>query len=791
MEINYIGEHLFAGSVGRTAISLSFILAVVSTLFYTLKSFYKENNTLLKVARSAYLVHSGFLLVAMSALYYLIFNHCFEYSYITQYSSKELPFAYLLSSLWAGQEGSFLIWAIFQALLGIVLLCRAKDWEPETLAVVSLSQVFLILMMLGWNLGGINIGTDPFLLIRNAPGTANDPIFQRPDYVNLIIDGQGLNPLLENIWMAIHPPLLFLGYAALLIPFAYAVAGLWKKNHTDWRTPALPWLNFAGLSLGIGIILGGAWAYVSLTFGGFWAWDPVENASLVPWLFVIATLHVLMISRKRAQNMVWVYLFACLSYVLVLYSSYLTRSGVLKDSSAHAFGDEGKALALVIYNLVFFAGSMLLLILRHPRTPDKSKENVTSREFWVFIGSIILVLSAFQVIVTTSIPVLNKILGSNMAPPTDAIAYYNAWQLPFAILIALLVGFSHHQKYGSSPFPEFLIKALPSLVIALVVSVLFVFIYPFSNPLHYIFLFFLIFMLSSVINSLLKRKKKQKNLGALTAHLGLSLFMLGILITFSSVKIISTMGGAVNKADERTQNQVLVKGDTVDMKPYKAIYQDRKENGKWLHYTVGFYKESADGKLDHKFNLYPSINRNNRMGNVYEPDTRHLLSKDIYGYITYAQNIGFDDIAGYSLKLQPEISPKDSVDVDNAVIYLDSIATDMSQAQMNNYFLEAFLRVRDSAAMENIHLTYRLNGQNLSRINDTVANHNWILRFNGMTESMDKLQLGIYQPGKDYIVMKVMIFPFIGLLWIGTVILFLGLMITLSRRLKRKTLHEK
>ncbi|MHC1708155.1 MAG: cytochrome c biogenesis protein CcsA [Bacteroidales bacterium] len=790
MEINYIGEHLLPGILGRLVISFSFLFVLASGVFYTLYSFRKDKSAFLKIGRISYLAHSGLLVLAMLVLYYLIFNHAFEYSYVTQYSSKELPFTYLISSLWAGQEGSFLIWAFFQAFLGLILLFRAKDWEPETIAVVSLSQAFLILMILGWNIGGIHIGTDPFVLLRETPSAAKDPLFQRPDYLNLIIDGQGLNPLLENIWMAIHPPLLFLGYAALLIPFAYAIAGLWKNNHTDWRSPALPWLNFAGLSLGVGIILGGAWAYVSLTFGGFWAWDPVENASLVPWLFIIATLHVLLIARKRAQNMVWVYLFAILSYFFVLYASYLTRSGVLKDSSAHAFGDEGKAVALVIYNLVFLIGGILLLIFKHPKTEDKSKENLTSREFWVFIGSLVLVLSAFQIIVTTSIPVINKIFGTALAPPTDSISFYNAWQLPYAILIALLVGLTHFQKYGSSPYPDFLKKAVPSLVISFAITVLFIFIYPFKNSLHYLFLFFLVFMLSSTINSLIKRKKKQKNLGALITHLGLALFMMGILITFSSVKIISSAGDGV-VTDERTQNKVMVKGDTVSMDTYQVIYHQREEKGKWLYFTLSFYNEDKNGNLKHQFDIKPAINRNSRMGNVYEPATRHLFSRDIYGYITFAQNIGLDDISGYSLKLQPEISLKDSVEVDQTIFYLDSIASDMSEAQLQIAKLEAFLTAKDTNGIKKIHLNYLVNGARLDRNTDTLQAQNWILRFNGIAPEMNRIQLGIYEPGKDYIVMKVMVFPFIGLMWAGAVILFVGLLVSLIKRLKARKSDQK
>ncbi|MCX6269709.1 MAG: cytochrome c biogenesis protein CcsA [Bacteroidetes bacterium] len=789
MEINYIGEHLLAGAIGRWSIGLSFVTALAATLIYILVSVKTDPGRLKVLARALYIAHLGLLVVAFAALYYLIFNHVFAYNYVLEYSSKELPLAFLISSLWAGQEGSFMLWALFQALLGVIILKKARNWEAPILTVVSLSQVFLLLMVLGWKVFGITLGTDPFILIRKMPSSIGNSFFNDPAYLQQIADGQGLNPLLENIWMAIHPPLLFLGYAAVLIPFGYAVAGLWKRDHKGWRTPALPWINFAALSLGVGIILGAAWAYVALTFGGFWSWDPVENASLVPWLFTIATMHVLLISRKKPQNLFWTYLFAILSYVFVLYASYLTRSGVLKDSSAHAFGDEGKAIPLVIFTLTFLVTGLILLILRHPKTTDKVKENLHSKDFWIFIGSLILMLSSFQIILTTSIPVVNKIFGTNLAPPTDSISYYNSWQLPYGILIALLIGLTQYMKYGEKAGTGYLRRSVPALITAAVVSILFIFVFPFKNILHYFFLFFIVFMLYSSLEALLKREKKQRNPGALITHFGLSVFLFGVLVTFSHTKVITGKASApASGMGNMAENQVLIKNDTVDMGPYKVIYKDRKEDGKWLFYTLDFYSQTPDGRLEKRFTLNPSINRNEKMGYVYEPDTRHQFSKDIFGYITFAQNLKNEDIKGYIKTSDKELGLHDSLVVNDVTVFLDSIQ--FIQGENNAVMgISAALRAKTEDGMQNLKLQYLIEQQSVRLIHDSLPGHRIAFGISNVLQQGQRLVIGVYSKENDYIVMKVILFPFISLMWIGSIIIFAGICVALWKRLSNKKLQ--
>ena len=223
--------------------------------------------------------------------------------------------------------------AVWHAVLGLVLMRTAKKWEAPVLTVVSVVQASLATMILGLYIFDVKIGTNPFLLTRQFFQDA--PIFNDPNYLSnsRLQDGTGLNQLLQNYWMVIHPPVLFLGFASTLVPFAFAIGGLWKRDYTSWTKAAVPWTLFSAAILGLGIMMGAAWAYESLTFGGFWAWDPVENASLVPWLIMVAGLHTLVIYNSTGHSLRATYFFFLLSFILILYSTYLTRSGDLHDTS--------------------------------------------------------------------------------------------------------------------------------------------------------------------------------------------------------------------------------------------------------------------------------------------------------------------------------------------------------------------------------------------------------------------------------------------------------------------------
>jgi cytochrome c-type biogenesis protein CcmF len=226
----------------------------------------------------------------------------------------------------------------------------------------SFAQFCISTMLLGIYFGSAKIGSNPFALLRNE---LNAPVlFANPDYLQFqkIYEGNDLNSLLQNYWMVIHPPVLFLGFASTIVPFAYAMAGLIKNDHS-WTKVAIPWAAFSGAVLGTGIMMGAAWAYESLSFGGYWAWDPVENASLVPWLVMIAGLHTNLVYKSSGYSLKSTYIFYIVSFCLVLYSTLLTRSGILGDTFVHAFTGADMTAQLVCFVLIFLSPAMEFIFL--------------------------------------------------------------------------------------------------------------------------------------------------------------------------------------------------------------------------------------------------------------------------------------------------------------------------------------------------------------------------------------------------------------------------------------------
>ncbi|MGV3638426.1 MAG: cytochrome c biogenesis protein CcsA, partial [Flavobacteriales bacterium] len=447
----YIGEHLWAGQLGHALTVISLVGAVLAMCSYFVGTRTGAAEWV-NLGRIGFRLHSLAVLGIVTTLFIMLFNHWFEYDYVWKHSNLAMPMKYIASCFWEGQEGSFLLWTFWHVVLGNILIQRAKAWEGPVMAVFAAVQVFLATMILGIYIGDVRVGSSPFLLIRELPENIGVPWTAMANYLTSIpqfADGRGLNPLLQNYWMVIHPPTLFLGFAATLVPFAYGIAGLWRKDRTGWITPALPWTFFGIMILGTGILMGGAWAYEALSFGGFWAWDPVENASLVPWITLVAAGHLMLVNKRKPTALFSLFLLTLITFILVLYSTFLTRSGVLGDTSVHSFTGDGMLPGLLIFLLFFVALSVMMLLsdvgqrkfyafislimlaigvglqVQVPAillfgaisigmlvsaylqgfTSKEPEESLWSREFWLFIGSLVLLLSAVQITFSTSVPV--------------------------------------------------------------------------------------------------------------------------------------------------------------------------------------------------------------------------------------------------------------------------------------------------------------------------------------------------------------------------------------------------
>ena len=299
-------------------------------------------------------------LTASGALLFFILMDRFDIAYVANYSAKELPLLYKVSAFWAGQAGSFLFWLFVHALIGCIL-AQGKRLSPSGLGVYMALQAVLTLFVMGQS---------PFRLAEMAAA-----------------NGVGLNPLLQDPWMAIHPPLIFIGYALLAVPFCYSVGALLDRpQDAAWLESARPWGLAAWGFLGAGIFVGGYWAYKVLGWGGYWGWDPVENSSLVPWLIAGGFLHVLRVARVRRAALSVTHLAAIFAFSLALYGTFLTRSGILGDFSVHSFSGTSLSLSLAVVTGIVTTAALLLLLVRGKCLPEGDLYPAhDSREFFLLI----------------------------------------------------------------------------------------------------------------------------------------------------------------------------------------------------------------------------------------------------------------------------------------------------------------------------------------------------------------------------------------------------------------------
>lgn len=818
MDIVYKGEHLLPGQLGQIFVILSFGAALVSAIsyYFATTSTNPLDKSWLKMGRIAFFINSLSILGVGVLLFYVIYNHYFEYHYAWSYTSRSLPVYYIVSGFWNGQEGGFLLWTFWQAVLGNLLIWKAKSWEKPVMTVVALSQVFLASMILGVNILGARIGSSPFLLLRNSGIEA--PIFSRPDYLSFIRDGQGMNPLLQNYWMVIHPPTLFLGLASVVVPFAYAIAGLWQKRYKEWVTPAISYALFGSMILGTGVIMGSLWAYESLNFGGFWAWDPVENASIFPWLTLVAGLHVLIVFKNTGHSYFTATFLILLSFVMVLYASFLARSGILGETSVHSFVDLGMFWHLVSYILVFLAISAYVLVWRYKELPiSKKDEDTYSREFWMFVGSIFLGLSCFHLVLVTSIPVWNAIFGTKVAPPIDLVGHYNIIQASFAMVITVLTGFSQFLKYKKTDITRFFITTALYLIFAALITALVVY----TSGLYKLQFVFILVMLGSIYSILANGKVlidafkgKFKLAGSAVAHIGFSLMLVGALIAAGTRSTVSQNDSGdlpVTNFDKAAgtvrENIKINKNEPVKMGDYTVTYVGDSTAEPNHYYKVDYKRFDANGKIAEEFVLKPNVQINPQMGLVVNPATKHYLLHDLYTHITALPPIqkstdpdaqegaahgDATDDKNYDAPVASEVAPGDTIRFREGFMILKSLKKEVTLQNIpltaNDVAVGANLQIFSHGKTYEAEPVYLLKDKknvfDFSRVIDDVGLK---VRFTKILPDKNKVEITVYQQPeskKPWIVMRALDFPYINLLWSGTLIMIIGFLLSISRRNK-------
>ena len=377
----------------------------------------RHSSTLLASGRNATVLSAVLASVAVSALVALLVARDFGVNYVYQHSSSHLPLGYTVSALWAGQEGSLLLWLWLVAGIAVILSLQKRAWSGDqkslSVAAVSLTASFLALVLI--------LASNPFERLPSVPA-----------------EGMGLNPLLQNIWMTIHPPILFIGYAAYTVPFALAIAGLVTGEFgSDWLRRVRQWALLAWLFLGAGIVMGGWWAYVELGWGGYWAWDPVENSSLIPWLLGTALLHSLLMQQRQGSVRIWNLWLATGPFLFCIFATFVTRSGIIE--SVHAFGRSSLGwyfLSFMILSLVLFV--VLLHQRRNELVQAQSATAILSRESGLFFTNLLFTGAALIVLLGTLFPALVELVQGRQAA-LDA-SFYQGTVGPVVQIIVLLMG---------------------------------------------------------------------------------------------------------------------------------------------------------------------------------------------------------------------------------------------------------------------------------------------------------------------------------------------------------------
>jgi cytochrome c-type biogenesis protein CcmF len=804
-----IGEHLLLGNIGKFLLLLSFFMALFSGIVYSISTRLKlqdEISRFQKAGKLGFLFHAGSLITACIVLVILIFNHYFEYAYVWKYSSVLMPLRYTIACFWAGQEGSFLLWGFWQALLGIVVLISVKNKEPRVIAILAFAQAALLTALLGIDFGFYKLGSSPFMLLREMPENLSNVFFKNPGYLATIQDGIGLNPLLENFWMISHPPLLFLGYASALIPFAFALSSLWKGDYKPWLKNGMNWTIWSIFTLAFGIIIGGAWAYKSLTFGGFWAWDPVENASLVPLLLLIAGLHFLIIAHKRNHTFGLAYGFILFSYIMVWYATYLTRSGVLGQTSVHAFGDNGMSVHLLVLTLLFLFAGVFLFIKRYKNFPTKEgTDSIWTKDFFMLIGSLVLALSAFQITMTTSIPIWNKLFGLHIAPPLEPVKFYNNWQIQFTGIALSLIAALQYLYYYKKETKSIVIQFATAFIFSIIITI-FVAIYTDYQQPQVVILFFAVLLAVSLsVISLVHYKERLATPGSMVTHIGFAVFVLGVLLAFSNSRVITNVNQALTMGKSTPQMEgsvVLFRDKPLKLSEYFVVYSNRMAKGSETLYQIDFYNDvSIKNKL---FSLFPTIKQNEKMGAVFNPSTRNFIEKDVYTYISHAELLGPDIEAegkdgkaakpdspsgtmnplNYNLVSKQNIALKQKLIIGSYVITLDSIWLDVKDKAYKDVDIMARMNVLDSSSVN--HKTvcvFMKRGDQYFNQDGFIKSMGLALRFEMTSEKTNNIEFGIYKQKSDFIVFKAIIFPWMNVLWLGALTMLTGLIISLHRRL--------
>jgi cytochrome c-type biogenesis protein CcmF len=501
----------------------SLILALGLTLLLTFIpsiGVFKNNSVLIRTAPALALGYCCFIWLAYLALTLGFINNDFSIAYVANNSNTALPIYLKISAVWGGHEGSLLLWVTFLSTWTAALALASNHWDAAFRA-----RVLSVL-------GAVSVGLLLFILLTSNPFARLLPFFPT--------EGRDLNPLLQDFALIIHPPMLYMGYVGFAIAFALAIAALWEgKLDALWAKRALPWTLTAWLFLTLGIMLGSWWAYYELGWGGWWFWDPVENASLMPWLVGTALIHSLVVTAKRGLFRSWTALLAILSFALSLLGTFLVRSGVL--TSVHAFANDPERGLFILGFLVIVVGSALTLFAyRSKLLRTENKFTLWSRESMLLANNIILIIACAIILLGTLYPLVLDFL--NLGLISVGGPYFNTMFIPLFVVLIFLMGMAPVSHWRQDTFGGEDKRLLYVLAFSLLVGLCLYFYVPEQTSFFTVLgVTISVWLISATIQDLFYRWRylpmrnwnslSRSYYGMIIAHLGIATTALGITVT--------------------------------------------------------------------------------------------------------------------------------------------------------------------------------------------------------------------------------------------------------------------
>jgi len=504
--------------LGHFALILAVLVALVQGVLPLIGA-QRRDATLMALAKPA--IRTQFLLIAFAfgCLMYSFATSDFSVANVAEHSNTQLPMRYRIAATWGSHEGSLLLWALMLAGWGAAVSLRSRNL-PDVL----LSRVIAVM-------GLVSVGFLSFLLFTSNPFLRLMPA---------AAEGQDLNPLLQDPGMVIHPPMLYMGYVGFSIAFAFAIAALLGgRLDATWARWSRPWTTAAWSFLTIGIALGSWWSYYVLGWGGWWFWDPVENASFMPWLVGTALLHSLAVTEKRGTFKNWTVLLAIVAFSLSLMGTFLVRSGVL--TSVHAFAtDPARGVFILIFLAIVIGGSLTLYAIRAGAVGGGAAFAMISRESMLLANNVLLVVACASVVLGTLYPLFLDALNLgklSVGPP-----YFEAVFFPLMAPLVFLMGIGPLASWRQVKLPDLATRLKWAFMVAAVTSVLLPFTFGHWSPLVALGLFLGLWVVAATITAIWQRLSRapQQGLaaklaansaawyGMLLAHMGIAVFVIGV-----------------------------------------------------------------------------------------------------------------------------------------------------------------------------------------------------------------------------------------------------------------------